>query len=210
MTASIHCCTRRRSSRVAKHICDGSIVPKWTSGLNDPIGGVSDSSITMWHWLRPTVYNIATQSHHNTSAWPANQHHLLCAISYLISMHRDIHTQHSITDIISFTVIVTPSTRIIITIRSHRQPRSAVTSWNDHDYKRWAIHFKSTVSTTVIHLEKLDPLNWFISFIINNINQLLSASLYFSKRGAYWDRLCRDVGWLSRACTVAKRCILGL
>ena len=40
---------------------------------------------------------------------------------------------------------------------------------------------------------------------------LLSTSLYFSKRGAYWDRLCRDVvGWLSRACTVAKRCILGL
>ena len=51
---------------------------------------------------------------------------------------------------------------------------------------------------------------------------LLSASLYVSKRGAYWDRLCRDVvgrwlvcrwlvgRWLSRACTVAKRCILGL
>ena len=41
---------------------------------------------------------------------------------------------------------------------------------------------------------------------------LLSASLYFSKRGAYWDRLWRDVvgRWLSRACTVAKRCILGL
>ena len=44
----------------------------------------------------------------------------------------------------------------------------------------------------------------------------LSDSLYVSKRGAYWDRLCRDVvgrwlvGWLSRACTVAKRCILGL
>ena len=44
----------------------------------------------------------------------------------------------------------------------------------------------------------------------------LSASLYVSKRGAYWDKLCRDVvgrwlvGWLSRACTVAKRCILGL
>jgi len=38
-----------------------------------------------------------------------------------------------------------------------------------------------------------------------------SASLYFSKRGAYWDRLCRDVvGWLSCTCTVAKRCILGL
>ena len=38
-----------------------------------------------------------------------------------------------------------------------------------------------------------------------------------NKRGAYWDRLCRDVvgrwlvgRWLSRACTVAKRCILGL
>ena len=51
---------------------------------------------------------------------------------------------------------------------------------------------------------------------------LLSASLYVSKRGAYSDRLCRDVvgrwlvgrlvvgRWLSRACTVAKRCILGL
>jgi len=40
----------------------------------------------------------------------------------------------------------------------------------------------------------------------------LSASLYFSKRGAYRDRMCRDVvgRWLSRACTVAKRCILGL
>ena len=46
----------------------------------------------------------------------------------------------------------------------------------------------------------------------------LSASLYVSKRGAYWYRLCRDVvgrrwlvgRWLSRACTVAKRCILGL
>ena len=46
---------------------------------------------------------------------------------------------------------------------------------------------------------------------------LLRASLYVSKRGAYWDRLCRDVvgrwlvgRWLSRACTVAKRCILCL
>jgi len=34
------------------------------------------------------------------------------------------------------------------------------------------------------------------------------------KRLTYWDRLCRDVvghwlvGWLSHACTVAKRCIL--
>jgi len=44
----------------------------------------------------------------------------------------------------------------------------------------------------------------------------LSASLYVSKRGAYWDRLCRDVvgrwlvGRLSRTCTVAKWCILVL
>ena len=51
---------------------------------------------------------------------------------------------------------------------------------------------------------------------VDLFSTLLSASLYFSKRGAYWDRLCRDVvgrwlvGWLSRACTVAKRCILGL
>ena len=30
---------------------------------------------------------------------------------------------------------------------------------------------------------------------------LLSASLYVSKRGAYWDRLCRDVvGWLVVGC----------
>ena len=52
-----------------------------------------------------------------------------------------------------------------------------------------------------------------LSIIIQNstCKQLLSASLYVSKRGTYWDRLCRDVvGWLSRACTVAKRCILGL
>ena len=53
-----------------------------------------------------------------------------------------------------------------------------------------------------------------IPILVDSI--LLSASLYVSKRGAYWDRLCRDVvgrwlvGWLSRACTVAKRCILGL
>ena len=43
-----------------------------------------------------------------------------------------------------------------------------------------------------------------------HLKTFLSASL--SKRGAYWDRLCRDVVgcWSSRACTVAKRCILGL
>jgi len=47
---------------------------------------------------------------------------------------------------------------------------------------------------------------------LTSFQPFLSASLYFSKRGAYWDRLCRDVvgRLLSRACTVAKRCILGL
>jgi len=46
--------------------------------------------------------------------------------------------------------------------------------------------------------------------IVSHHSSFLSASLYFSKRGTYWDRLCRDVvGRLSRACTVAKRCILG-
>jgi len=51
-----------------------------------------------------------------------------------------------------------------------------------------------------------------LSEIFIQIVYFLSASLYFSKRGAYWDELCRDVvgRWLSRACTVAKRCILGL
>jgi len=53
--------------------------------------------------------------------------------------------------------------------------------------------------------------------LLHELRILLSASLYVSKRGAYLDRLCRDVvgrwlvgRWLSRACTVAKRYILGL
>jgi len=47
---------------------------------------------------------------------------------------------------------------------------------------------------------------------VTQIGWFFSASLYVSKRGAYLDRLCRDVvgRWLSRTCTVAKRCILGL
>jgi len=41
-----------------------------------------------------------------------------------------------------------------------------------------------------------------------NPGPFLSASLYVSKRGAYWDRLCRDVvGCLSRACTVCGQSI---
>jgi len=31
------------------------------------------------------------------------------------------------------------------------------------------------------------------NIVLDIIIILLSASLYFSKRGAYWDRLCRDV-----------------
>ena len=57
----------------------------------------------------------------------------------------------------------------------------------------------------------------FVSVLLTHLLTFISASLYVSKRGAYWDRLCRDVvghwlvgSWLSRACTVAKRCILGL
>ena len=34
-----------------------------------------------------------------------------------------------------------------------------------------------------------------ITFHCDGFQTLLSASLYVSKRGAYWDRLCRDVVW---------------
>jgi len=49
-------------------------------------------------------------------------------------------------------------------------------------------------TTTLRGYEEATTKNW---------RYFLSASLYFSKRGAYWDRLCRDVvgrwslvGWL--------------
>jgi len=58
---------------------------------------------------------------------------------------------------------------------------------------------------------KMFPVPGATCLLSSALHFLLSASLYVSKRGAYWDRLRRDVvGWLSRACTVAKRCILGL
>ena len=64
----------------------------------------------------------------------------------------------------------------------------------------------ASVSLVVMVLYMYSKKNLVTSFLY-----FLSASLYFSKRGAYSDRLCRDVvGWLSRACTVAKECILGL
>ena len=77
-----------------------------------------------------------------------------------------------------------------------------------------------TIVWCIMHIQLVDramPIDWCRSTnkstwcIYAPHSVLLSASLYVSKRGAYWDRLCRDVvGWLSRACTVAKRCILGL
>jgi len=73
---------------------------------------------------------------------------------------------------------------------------TTVDAHKDEDY----VDVRQSFSTTVMIITHYDT----------NMMALLSASLYFSKRGAYWDRLCRDVGWLSRACTVAKRCILGL
>jgi len=39
-------------------------------------------------------------------------------------------------------------------------------------------------TTTLRGYEQATTKNW---------RYFLSASLYFSKRGAYWDRLCRDV-----------------
>ena len=69
-----------------------------------------------------------------------------------------------------------------------------------------------SVQLNILCLSSVSPkLHWISQWCMSFV-QFLSASLYFSKRGAYWDRLCRDVvgRWLSRACTVAKRCILGL
>ena len=66
------------------------------------------------------------------------------------------------------------------------------------------------------HLMLLKQQLWLRTSVAVMKHCFLSTSLYVTKRGAYWDRLCRDVvgrwlvGWLSRACTVAKRCILGL
>ena len=72
-------------------------------------------------------------------------------------------------------------------------------------------------SLPVIHyLHSGADVIWCVALTCVFFSVLLSASLYVSKRGAYWDRLCRDVvgrwlvGWLSHVCTVAKRCILGL
>ena len=91
---------------------------------------------------------------------------------------------------------------------------------------QWSIDHSSPIHPAVLccclHLSPAVPAicsQHSLSRCLFNLNwhELLSASLYFSKRGAYWDRLCRDVvgrwslvGWLSLACTVAKRCILGL
>jgi len=74
----------------------------------------------------------------------------------------------------------------------------------------------------LVFRQRLNRLSCFLVPTQTYDSLFLSASLYVSKRGAYWDRLCRDVvgrwlvswlvvgRWLSRAYTVAKRCILGL
>jgi len=73
----------------------------------------------------------------------------------------------------------------------------------------WSLLFHKT-ETIELELVQLNG-NKLVCDSRLHFSQFLSASLYVSKRGTYWDRLCRDVvGRLSRACTVAKRCILGL
>jgi len=72
---------------------------------------------------------------------------------------------------------------------------------------RWMTYWKSIKIVMNIYWSPTSEFDTALALLL----LLLSASLYVSKRGAYWDRLCRDVvGRLSRACTVAKRCILGL
>ena len=82
--------------------------------------------------------------------------------------------------------------------------------------------FLSRVSILTSDIDIAQSVHLFVrplrsGIVWKRLNVFLSASLYVSKRGAYWDRLCRDVvgrwlagRWLSRACTVAKRRILGL
>jgi len=105
-----------------------------------------------------------------------------------------------------------------------RQRRSTLTHRQTYTPTVTQTNLKTYISTS--H-RQWDQISAFVMFASHNnfrhfiSAQFLSASLYVSKRGAYWDRLCRDVvgwlvgrwlvgRWLSRACTVAKRCILGL
>ena len=97
------------------------------------------------------------------------------------------------------------------------------TAQRTHCREMWIIHVLMQGPGTFPTLVNFSCCVWFgaTGRQISQIFAFLSASLYVSKRGAYWDRLCRDVvgrwlvgrwlvGWSSRACTVAKRCILGL
>ena len=57
----------------------------------------------------------------------------------------------------------------------------------------------------------MDLLKFIVTTTYFSLLLLLSASLYVSKRGAYWDRLCRDVvgrwlvGWLVVGCHARAR-----
>jgi len=58
---------------------------------------------------------------------------------------------------------------------------------------------RQLLSATVKELYKLDSICE--SYAQVKKGPVLSASLYVSKRGDYWDRLCRDVvGWLVVGC----------
>jgi len=78
-----------------------------------------------------------------------------------------------------------------------------------HVIKKWESCIGQTSSWTErisCFYRTLNDLNWwsrlsYITQLLQSTSQypilFLSASLYVSKRGAYWDRLCRDVvGWL--------------
>ena len=51
----------------------------------------------------------------------------------------------------------------------------------------WWLAMTKTLRQPLVHRQDLPKSNFFKSTVF------LSASLYVSKRGAYWDRLCRDV-----------------
>ena len=69
---------------------------------------------------------------------------------------------------------------------------------NIHTETQWHI-------LQILYILDLFTCNCKYHVIHNRTLRILSASLYFSKRGAYWDRLCRDVvGRWSLVCCHAR------
>ena len=67
--------------------------------------------------------------------------------------------------------------------------------WVEFDFERECKG--STIFTQRSQFNRMLPQQPRISNLSIKTRSFLSASLYFSKSGAYWDRLCRDVvGWL--------------